>query len=86
MGFPMELAREAHFVRYCKPSQCSEDGNALASAFDLRPAVERGLSGDHFEFFSADHYQNIVKAMYQRHFTPEGKRGGARESGGVKRR
>jgi hypothetical protein len=67
----MHLAHNDHYVRYCKPSQCSEDGRVLNLAFRLRSGQdEKSLSGDHFEYFSGNSYTNIIKALAQRHFTP----------------
>jgi hypothetical protein len=67
----MHLAPDNHFVRYCKPSQCSEDGRVLNLAFRLRSELnERSLSGDHFEYFSENPYLNIITALDRRHFTP----------------
>lgn len=70
----MHLAPKDHFVRYCKPSQCSEDGRVLNLAFRLRSEQdEQSLSGDHFEYFSENPYQNIITALGQRYFTPSPK-------------
>jgi hypothetical protein len=67
----MRLALNDHFVRYCKPSQLSEDGRVLNLAFRLRSERdERSLSGDHFEYFSENSYTNIINALDRRHFTP----------------
>jgi hypothetical protein len=67
----MHLAPDAHFVRYCKPSQISEDGQVLNLAFRLRSEQDEiSLSGDHFEFFSENPYKNIISALDRRHFQP----------------
>ena len=63
------LPPEHHYVRYCKPHQI-QDGKILPSAFSLRDG-ENGLSGDHFEHFQFDHYQNIVNALQKRGFIPK---------------
>jgi hypothetical protein len=40
-------------------------------AFRLRlEQKERSLSGDHFEYFSENSYENIINALDRRHFTP----------------
>jgi hypothetical protein len=65
----MRLVHSDHFIRYCKPSQCTSDGKVLNLAFRLRPG-EISLSGDHFEYYKENHYENILLALQKRQFTP----------------
>ena len=69
----MNLEKDHHFVRYCKPSQCEND-EILTPAFHLRKKGsppertkdEETLSVDWYEFFSKDHYSSIIKALNKR--------------------
>jgi hypothetical protein len=65
----MHLSPENHYIRYCKPSQCAEDGRILNLAFRLRDG-ETGLSGDHYEYYQTEPYRNIVRALKERRFSP----------------
>jgi hypothetical protein len=65
------LADRHHFVRFCKHWQYQAN-EVLASAFTLRPD-ESDLSGDHYEHYSTDNYEQIVKSMKARHFNPNPK-------------
>jgi hypothetical protein len=65
----MILSDSHHFVRYCKPWQF-QNNKALGSAFELRPD-EFALSGDHYEHYYSDNYEQIISAMKARHFSPK---------------
>lgn len=65
------MNKETDFiVRYCRPTQCL-NGVPCATAFHLRkkntilnrPEDEKELSVNHFEFYSNDNYNNILRDM-----------------------
>jgi hypothetical protein len=65
----MTLSASDHFVRYCKPWQF-QNNKALKDAFELRQG-ESDLSGDHYEHYSSNNYEQIINSMKLRCFTPK---------------
>jgi hypothetical protein len=59
------LLDKHHYVRFCKPSQIDE-GKVLSVAFMLREQDTDGLSGDHFEHYTNNNYQQILESLTKR--------------------
>ncbi|MCL2557705.1 MAG: hypothetical protein FWE09_04435 [Treponema sp.] len=61
------LPDEDHYTRFCKRIQV-QGGKVLSSAFMLRSIDTDGLSGDHFEHFASNNYEQILEALKARGF------------------